>query len=301
MKRFFKRPRLGLVACLLFLFVSCVPSADSVISPQFRLLPETSGLTLLNGPEMGGAAVFGFDLEVTNPNAFALRFSGIDGELFIGGQSVLKGFFPAANSIPAARSGVVALAISLPLTERSNFMADMANFISGEATPFRLIGTPVLSYFGIQQRLPLLEVFSTNLSQPLTLTPPTFIFDSSASRLSELSNETAIIDVALRLINDSPLGYSVLVPELVLELDGAPIEQTAVLSAEVGAFSEGTQIVQFEIATPSLNVITANEIRRLLGSRGSLGIGVSGEVKLELSGIASETFERRLLVSGFLK
>ena len=271
------------------------------MSPQFRLLPDTSGLTLLNGPETGGAAVVSFDLEVTNPNSFALRFAGIDGELFIGSQSVAQDFFPAANSIPAVRSGVVTLEISLPLAERSKLVADMAELISGEATPFRLVGTPVLSYFGIRQTLPQLEVFSTSLSQPLTLTPPTFIFDSSASRLSELSNETAVIDVALRLINDSPLGYSVLVPELTLELDGAPIERTAVLSSEVGAFSEATQIVQFEIATPSLNVITANEIRRLLGSRGSLGIGVSGEVKLELSGIASATFERRLLVSGFLK
>ena len=301
MWRFSKRLRLALLVGLLLGFVSCVPSTESIITPQFRLLAETSGLVKLNPPGTGDAAVFAFDVEASNPNSFALRFAGIDGELFLDGKSVAQGFFPASNTIAAAKSGIVQFEFSVPLAEIDSLTTDISHLVAGDELSYRLVGTPVLSYFGFKQQLPQLEVFNTRLSQPLALQAPKFVFDNSASRLTEVSNETAVIDVALKLINNSALGFSLLAPELVLELDGKPIEGSSVLSAEVAAFDEVTKIVQFEIATPSLNIITANEIRRLLGSKGSLGIGIRGGFKLELAGIASETFEQRLLASGFLK
>lgn len=282
-------------------FVSCVPSAESVISPQFRLLPETSGLAKLNPPDAGDSAVFTFDVELSNPNSFRLRFAGIEGELFINGRSVAQGLFSSPNMVAAAKSGVAELSLSVPLGERAPLRETLAALVSGSEIRYQLIGKPVLSYFGLKQELPQTEVFNAALIQPLSLQAPEFIFDSSASRLSEVSNEMAVIDVALTLVNNSPLGFEILAPDLVLELDGEPLKSSSSLSAELGAFDEVTKLVRFEVATPTLNVITANEIRRLLGSRGSLGIGVSGGFKLELPGIAAETFERRRLVSGFLK
>lgn len=297
-----KRRCLAILGLLLWLLTACAPVTGPLLqAPTFRLIGDGSGLVRLDPPGVGsGAAVFRFNLEVTNPNPFALTLAGIDFDLAINGRRAASSSFVGGIALAPRGTSPLALEVSVPLAEGLQLLGDLVRLIAGEPTSYALQGTVIVDLLGARQRLPAVTLASGTISQPLALVMPRVSFNAELSGLRELSLTRAVVEIALDLENPGPLGYRFRAPEVTLELAGAAIGTGRVVTQPVAAFASAPLLLRFEFNPLTFGPALAAQLTAL--SAGStVQVRVSGDVVLELPGITSQAFGAQQLVSGALR
>ena len=291
----------ALIALLVLVFLSaCLPRAASLEEPTFRPVPESFALVRLDPPGVGsGTATFSLDLEVGNPNPFALSLSELDFVLFINGRRAARGRSAEGVALPPRGSGRLDLAIKVPLSEAPELLGDMAHLVTGEPTRYRLEGAATVGAFGLRRRLSSVTLASGTVEQPVTLRAPTFRYLPERSGLRELSVNRVVLEVGLELSNPTPLGYVFTAPDITLTLGGRSVGEGQVVTQALPAFSSTPLTLRFDFNPATLGVALASRLANLSG--GGLELGLSGSFALELPGILRRDFSVARLLSGVLR
>lgn len=89
---------------------------------------------------VGSAGIeLGVELDVHNPNSFALHVQSVDGALVLGdGQEFARGSAAPGRPIPPKESAMVASTISVPWTNLGLLMPFVA---SGQPVPYKFVGS----------------------------------------------------------------------------------------------------------------------------------------------------------------
>lgn len=288
---------LFLVLLLLALLAACAPATSFVAAPTFRFLPEGSGLVRLEPPGVGsGAAVFRFNLEAANPNAFGVTLAGLDFELAVNGRRAASSRFVGGVSLAPQGTSPLALEVAVPLVEGVALLGDVARLIAGEPTRYTLTGTVTLEVLGMRQRLPSATLAAGEVRQPLALLAPEVRFVPEASGLREFTPTRAVVEVGLELHNPGPLGYLFRAPDLTLQLAGTRLGQAGLVREPVRPFARTPLALRFEFNPLSLGAVAAQ-----LGAGSPLELGVQGAFVLELPGVTTQAFPARELAQGVLR
>ncbi len=287
-----------LALALLALLAGCLPNLNTLQPPRFTFMPEGSGLLRLDPPGVGEAqAVFRFNLNVQNPNAFGLHLAGLDGQFFLNGRRVAESSFAGEVNLPAGVSSPLALEVRAPLSEGLPLLADLALLLAGRPTEYRVEARPILAFGGLEQPLPSFTIVAGRLEQPLALLAPSLTLDAEASGLREASLSRAVYEVVLRASNPGPLGFVLEASSLELSVAGQRLASLGGVRAELPAFSESRIAVPFELSPAALGVLAGGVIE---GVRGDSPISVEGALRLELPGITRLVLEPGVLVNGVL-
>ena len=288
------------LALLLLVFLSaCIPRADSLERPTFRPVPGSFALVRLDPPGVGsGAATFSLDLEVGNPNPFALSLSELDFVLFLNGRRSAQGRSGEGVVLPPQGSERLDLAVTAPLSEAPELLDDVARLIAGEPTRYRLEGAATVEAFGLRRRLSV-TLASGTVEQPVALRAPSFRYLSERSGLREVSVNRVVIEVGLELSNPTPLGYVFTAPDLRLTLGGRSVGEGQVVTQALPAFSSIPLVLRFELNPATLGVALASRLAGLSGE--GLELGLSGSFALELPGVTRRDFSAARLLSAVLR
>ncbi len=291
----------ALIALLSLVFLSaCLPRAASLEQPTFRPVPESFALVRLDPPGVGsGTATFSLDLEVGNPNPFALSLSELDFVLFINDRRAARGRSAEGVVLPPRGSERLTLDITAPLSEAPELLDDMARLVAGEPTRYRLEGAATVGAFRLRRRLSSVTLASGTVEQPVALRAPTFRYLPERSGLRELSVSRVVIEVGLELSNPTPLGYVFSAPDLRLMLGGRSVGEGQVVTQALPAFGSAALTLRFELSPATLGVALASRLANLSG--GKLELGLSGRFALELPGILRRDFSIARLLSAVLR
>ena len=286
--------RLLSVSTVIILMLSflpgCLPSASSVERPTFRPLPESLTLVKLDPPGVGsGTATFRLEVEVGNPNTFALALSNLDFTLFLGGKHAAQGSSSEEVNLPPTGRERLTLNVTVDLDQTPEVLGDMARLVTGEPLPYHLEGAATVEAFGFSRRLDAVTLAEGRVEPPVTLTAPTFRYLSEVSGLRELSLNRAVITVGLELTNPTPFGYMFRAPALTLSLQGRSVAEASLLAQPVPAFSSTSVTLAFELRPATLGATLFEELTGLSSSRGT-ELELSGDFSLELPAMFTRDF-----------
>ena len=282
------------------LLSACIPQAASVEPPSFRPVPESFALVQLDPPGVGsGTATFSLDLEVGNPNPFALSLSELDFVLFIEGRRAARGRSAEGVTLPPHGVKRLTLDITAPLSEVPEGLDDVARLIAGEPTRYLIEGAATVEAFGLRRRLSSVTLASGTVEQPVALRAPTFRYLPEGSGIRELSVDRIVIEVGLELANPTPLGYVFTAPDVRLMLGDRSVGKGQIITQPVPAFSSAALTLRFEFSPATLGIALASRLADPGG--GELELGLSGGFALELPGILRRDFSVARLLSAVLR
>ena len=297
--------RLLSVSAIILLILSflpgCLPSTSSVEQPTFRPVPESLTLVQLDPPGVGsGTATFRLELEVGNPNTFALALSNLDFTLFLDGKRVARGSSSEGVNLPAMGRGRLTLNATVPLDGAPEVLGDMVRLVTGEPLPYRLEGAATVEAFGFSRRLDAVTLAEGRVEPPAALTAPTFRYLPEVSGLRELNLNRAVVAVGLELNNPTPFGYIFSAPAITLTLKGRSVAEASLLAQPVPAFSSTSLTLEFELRPATLGATLVEALAGLSSSKG-IKLELSGGFSLELPGMFTRDFRVERLLDAVLR
>ena len=289
------------VILILNVLPSCLPRASSVERPTFRPLPESLTLVQLDPPGVGsGTATFRLEVEVGNPNTFALALSNLDFTLFLDGKRAAQGSSSEEVDLPPMGMRRLTLNVTVPLDEAPGVLGDMARLVTGEPIPYRLEGAATVGAFGFSRQLDAVTLAEGRVEPPAALTAPTFRYLPEASGLRELNLNRAVIAVGLELTNPTPFGYLFSAPAITLTLQGRSVAEASLLAQPVPAFSSTSVTLVFELRPATLGASLV-EVLAGLASSGGVELALSSGFSLELPGMFTRDFRVERLLDAVLR
>ncbi|MEX2542578.1 MAG: LEA type 2 family protein [Trueperaceae bacterium] len=274
-----------LLLVLPLLLAACAPGVSSVIAPPtFRVVESETALVRLEPAGVGsGSALIHLELEAVNSNPFAMELAGLDGDLYLGGQRVAGSTFEGGLVLPSRGTSRLGLDIEVPVQGAPQLLSQLARLVAGDSVAYRMDATATVNVLGAPQRFPSLTVAQGDLRAPGGLRPPTVRLDPAASEV-RFSGLGVQVDVGLVLDNPLPIGYFVRGPQLTLQVDGRSVGRASLPRVPVPAASSSTALLRFDL---SLADVGAAMMARLRGGTSGLRLALSGELALEIPGIAS--------------
>jgi len=285
---------------LLALLAACVPSANVLSVPTFRVDAASSGFVRIDPPGVGdGSALFRLALEVENPNAIGVKLAGLDGALFVGSVRAANATFRGGIDVPARGRAPLLLDVRVPLGAAPALLDAIGAFVGGTATPYRLDAAVTIDVLGAPQRFPGFTLVRGELSRPAGLVAPTLELVGSELRFESVSS--VALSLRVRLSNPGPIGYRVAVPELQLGVAGAPAATASLAAVELPASSDAEVALTFRFDPLRLGAAVASQVQAASAGVGGLSVTLNGGWQLEAPGIATLQLGANRLLDGVLR
>ncbi|MFN8509147.1 MAG: LEA type 2 family protein [Deinococcaceae bacterium] len=270
------------------LLCGCFPrTAPAIQTPKIEV--EETRLLKLNPPGLGvpAEAILGFKLRVTNPNAFGMGISRIQGQLYLDGDPSGTVDIPGLNIRPTG-SSEVDTQIAIALTEAN--LSHLVKVVQGKSITYRLDGTVSIDAGTLgKPNLGPYTVFQGTLDDAPLLVAPNFRLRPELLRFN-VGLDGLTLEMGLEIQNPNILGFRVKAP---LELKiGGQVVAGASIDGMVPARDAGTSYVTFRF--DPLKVPQA-----LL--KGIFNFSVSGRPTLSAPGFGEKTFDFGLLTEGSVR
>jgi LEA14-like dessication related protein len=279
MKRFL------LLLALLIPLAACAPGATSLISaPTFRVVEAGTSLVRLEPAGVGsGTALIHLELEVRNPNPFALQLAGLEGDFYLAGDRVAGSTFSRGISLPGNGRSRLGLDVEVPVAGAPRVLTQLARLVAGDPVAYRMDATVSVEVLGAPQAFPSVTVAHGELRVPGGLRPPTVRLDPAATTI-RLSGLSVQVDVGLLIDNPLPIGYYVRGPQLALELDGRRVGRASLPQVPVPAAETTPASLRFDLGFADVG---AALMTRLQGGTSGMGLALDGDLAVEIPGVAS--------------
>jgi LEA14-like dessication related protein len=274
-----------LLLALLIPLAACAPGATSLISaPTFRVVEAGTSLVRLEPAGVGsGSALIHLELEVRNPNPFALQLASLDGDFYLAGERVAGSTFSRGIALPANGLSRLGMDVEVPVAGAAQLLSQLARLVAGDPVPYRMDATVSVEVLGAPQRFPSVTVAQGQLRVPGGLRPPTVRLDPAASSI-RLRGLNVQVDVGLLIDNPLPIGYFVRGPALSLQLDGRQAGRASLPRVPVPAAGTTSASLRFDLG---LADIGAAMMTRLQGGTSGIRLALDGDLAVEIPGVAS--------------
>jgi hypothetical protein len=294
----------GATAVLVALLVACAPSAAPTIAPpSLRFVPDGSGLTRLDVPDVAGTAAgatFRLLVDVVNPNPVALRVARLEGAFSLGGAALGE---VAVDDLDLRPGGTTRLALDVvvPFEALPRALPALADLVLGRRVPYRLDGTVGFEVLGVAGRLGPVTLLEGSFGQEIVLRAPDVTWDRAASGVRSVSFDRVELDLALLVRNPNPVGLALRAPDVRLRVGGREVAVVQVVPGRVRALEETTLVLRVVLNPLPLGAAVVTQLQALAaGGAASVDVVLVGAWELELPGVRSVRLDPTELVRGRL-
>lgn len=287
-------------AAQLLLLAACVPSANVLSTPSFKLDAANSGFISIDPPGVGdGAALFRLTLEVENANKTALQLTGLDGALLIRGARAAGATFRGAVNVPAGGTAPLLLDVKVPLGAAPALLDSLAAHVAGAATPFRLDAAVTVQALGAPLRYPQFTLVSGELQGNFSLAAPRLELLQADLRFEAV--DSVALTLRLRLLNGGAIGVLAQLPHLQLGVAGAEAAVAALSPLALPSHGSNEAELTFRFAPASLGEALTAQIQAASAGVGGVAISLRGGWLLEAPGIATLTLPTTTLLEASVR